>query len=307
MQYQVIKLKFRTAVHLGDGGLTRGNNTFYADTLFSALCHEAIKLNNLDELVSAVKNNRIRISDGLPYIGDTLYIPRPYLVLDIQNAGDSVMKKTLKKLEYIPVNQLDNYLKGKLDISKEYEYFHQNFGTSSLIEKARIVEGDDAEPFAISVYQYKKGSGLYVCVGYESDNDYYMLTDLLVALSYTGIGGKRSSGYGKFEISLSKPEESLLERLDNNQYSSYISLASAFPREEELEQVVSGASYRLIRRGGFIDSSTYAQNHQKKKDSYLMASGSYFEERFEGELFDVSHKGVHPVFRYAKPMMMGVM
>ena len=43
MNYQAYKLKFQGAVHLGKNRLENGEFVFCADTLFSALCHEALK------------------------------------------------------------------------------------------------------------------------------------------------------------------------------------------------------------------------------------------------------------------------
>ena len=307
MQYKVFKLAFKTSVHFGDGGLTKSRNTLCADTIFSALCIEALKQGCLDELVQAVKEDRLLISDGLPFIGDRLYIPKPYLQLNIDHDGDSVMKKSLKKLAYIPVDQLDAYLQGMLAVNEEEECFRKCFGTYSLIEKAAIIEEDDAKPYAVSIFTYKEDSGLYICVGYERDDDYYMLSDLLESLSYTGIGGRRSSGYGRFELKMGKMSETFKKRLDSDKYNTYISLSAALPTEEELEKVLENASYQLIRRGGFIDSTTYADNYQKRKEVYLMTAGSSFETSFQGELLDVSDYGAHPVYKYAKAMLMGVM
>ena len=42
MYYKIIKLKFLTEVHFGEKSLDKGNKTIYADSIFSALCHEAV-------------------------------------------------------------------------------------------------------------------------------------------------------------------------------------------------------------------------------------------------------------------------
>ena len=43
MKYIAYKLKFSTGVHFGNGSLDNTEYTFCADTLFSALCIEAVK------------------------------------------------------------------------------------------------------------------------------------------------------------------------------------------------------------------------------------------------------------------------
>ena len=76
--------------------------------------------------------------------------------------------------------------------------------------------------------------------------------------------------------------------------------------EEELEQALEGATYQLVRRGGFVASDTYAETPQKKKTQYFFRSGSVFGHRFTGDLYSVGGFGEHPVYRYAKPMFLGV-
>ena len=72
-----------------------------------------------------------------------------------------------------------------------------------------------------------------------------------------------------------------------------------------LENVLKNADYLLKKRGGFVVSEDYASEYLKKKDFYVFQSGSCFQEKFEGDIFDVS-AGSHPVYRYAKPFFMGV-
>ena len=83
-------------------------------------------------------------------------------------------------------------------------------------------------------------------------------------------------------------------------------LSASLPREEELEQALEGATYQLVRRGGFVASDTYAETPQKKKTQYFFRSGSVFGHRFTGDLYSVGGFGEHPVYRYAKPMFLGV-
>ena len=55
MNYAIFKFNFRTAVHLGDGGmLDSASSSFLADTLFSALYIESLKLNLNAQLLDYV-------------------------------------------------------------------------------------------------------------------------------------------------------------------------------------------------------------------------------------------------------------
>ena len=83
-------------------------------------------------------------------------------------------------------------------------------------------------------------------------------------------------------------------------------LSTALPRDEELEKSLEGATYLLEKRSGFVSSDKYADEQRKKKDMYVFMAGSYFVNCFDGDIYDVSEGGSHPVYRYAKPMFMGV-
>lgn len=85
-----------------------------------------------------------------------------------------------------------------------------------------------------------------------------------------------------------------------------ILLSTALPKDEELESALENASYQLEKRSGFIASSTYAEEWRKKKDLYVFAAGSCFDNTFEGDIYDVSDGGKHSVYRYAKPLFLGV-
>ena len=65
MEYIGYKLKFTTAVHFGNGKLEDSGDHPMADTVFSALCHEAVAIEKLDALVSSVQEGKIAISDAL--------------------------------------------------------------------------------------------------------------------------------------------------------------------------------------------------------------------------------------------------
>jgi len=92
---------------------------------------------------------------------------------------------------------------------------------------------------------------------------------------------------------------------DSSELSLLLSIAS--PRESELnDALLAGASYRLMRRSGFIQSDTYSNRLLKKKDFYSFAAGSIFMKTFDGDVFDVGADGAHPVYRYAKAMWIGV-
>ena len=61
----------------------------------------------LNRFVQMAKDNQLRISDAMPYIGDTMYLPKPMIRIEGTDK-DSALKKEFKKLAYIPVQYMEN-------------------------------------------------------------------------------------------------------------------------------------------------------------------------------------------------------
>ena len=307
MKYKLFKLQFSTAVHFGAGGLTTTSGTLMADTVFSALCTEAAKAGtDPSSFIDAVKDGRIRISDALPFIGDRFYVPKPLAEITSDKEGDSSIKKALKRLPYIPVDCLEEYMNGTMAITEEADVFQNGLGQEYLIEKAAVETGEETRPYAVDLYRYYEDSGLYICLGYEKDEDYYLFSDLLEILSYAGIGGKISSGYGRFTAVPIAPSKEFVKRLEGKDWKQYLSLSVSLPDREELDGVIKDANVRLCKRSGWVSPGAGTDPLRKRKDIYMFASGSVFKKSFSGCLFDFSDGGSHPVLRYGYPMFIGV-
>lgn len=306
MNYKILKMDFYTSVHFGNGSLNKSEYSLHADTIFSALCIEACKqgIEYLDHFVTMCRSGQVLLSDAFPYIGKTLYIPKPMLPVEFSEE-DSSLKKQLKSLEYIPSDKLFEYLSGTMNIGRENEKISQ-LGRAGLMEKAAIPEEGDTEPYAVGTYSFQRGNGLYLCIAYENEEDCDLVIDLMESLSYSGIGGKISSGMGKFNLLMGAVPSELQDRLEKTDCTEYMLLSVGLPRDDELEGVIQEAQYLLIRRSGFVASNTYSDSFTKKKNLYLLKPGSVVKEKFSGDIYDVSDHGRHPVYRYAKPIYLGV-
>lgn len=308
MNYAIYKLKFTAPVHFGKSLLTDSEFTLCSDTIFAALCMEAVRMGDdlLNELVRFAKSNDIQMSDAFPYIGDKLLIPKPHVFVEhSQDENSSIIKKAYKKLKYITIDDFDSYLDGSFDVINAVQM--SDLGVSALKVSASI-RNDEGEtiPYEVGTYSFYDDCGLYLLVGYSNDNTKSLMDSLMVQLQYSGLGGKRSSGYGRFAFDFLKVNEWLLERLDCKA-EKYMLLNTALPTENELEDVMKNANYSLIKRGGFVASSSYSDTWQRKKDLIMFKSGSCFDRRFEGDVYDVSAiSGNHPVFRYGKPLFMRI-
>ncbi len=302
MKYSIYKLEFQTGVHFGKGMLNDSACTFKADTLFSALYIEARKAGVEEEFYQSVISGQLLFSDAFPYVGNQYMIPKPMLYIETDKKGDSLLKKKFKSLKFFPVEQLEAYMSGNMELDVNPM---DDFGVFEQKTVAAVRKDEETLPYQVGTYYYKQGNGLYIIVGYCSDKNVQMAEDLLSSVSLCGIGGKKSSGLGKFMLKKGKENKALLERLQGQDRYSML-LSTALPMENEMAIALEGASYLLEKRSGFVASDTYAEEFRRKKDLYVFASGSCFINRFSGGVYDVSEGGCHPVYRYAIPLFMGV-
>lgn len=308
MNYAIYKLKFTAPVHFGKSLLTDSEFTLCSDTIFAALCMEAVRMGDdlLKELISGARSNAIQLSDSFPYIGDNLFIPKPHVFVEhSQDENSSIVKKAYKKLKYITIDDFESYLSGSFDVLNAVQM--SELGVSALKVSASIRNDEgETKPYEVGTYSFYEGCGLYLIVGYSNDNIKSLIDSLMDQLQHSGLGGKRSSGYGRFTYEVIEVNAWLISRL-NCEAEKYMLLNTALPKENELEDVMKNANYGLVKRSGFVASSNYSDTWQRKKDLIMFKSGSCFDRKFEGDVYDVSANiGNHPVFRYGKPMFMRI-
>ncbi len=306
MDYTLYCLEFMNGVHFGKGNLDRTEITFHADTLFSALFQEALKLGKQERFLRSVSDGRIVLSDAFPYIGRTYYVPKPMIPVQIQEEkkqGDSRQKKLFKNLKYIPVNTISDFVNGTFP--EEHMEDMKYLGIQKMKVSVGIRGKEEPEPYQVSIWYFNEGTGLYILAGYEERADLELLNELFNSLQYTGLGGKKSSGLGRFKYKICEVpndiKKQLLQRSKEN-----ILLSTALPEDDELEDVLKNASYILMKRSGFIDSSVYASQQMRKRDIYVFSPGSCFTRTFKGRIIEEKNGGTHAVFRYAKAFFMGV-
>lgn len=307
MDFKLYKLQFQGAVHFGRQNLDESEYSFCADTLFSALCQEAVRMGEetLDKFYHFVKAGQLLFSDAFPYIKDTFFIPKPMKNVEMADYnGNSVARKAYKKLKYIPMELLDTYLQGKYDVLNRHDF--EAFGQFEMKSAVSVRGEEETVPYRIGTYSYRQGNGLYIIVGFQEEEMRKLTEQLLENLSFSGIGGKRAAGFGRFGLLFGKMPDDFRKRLQGTG-ERYMSLSVSLPKEEELDAALNGAEYLLLKRSGFVASDKYAPEQMRKKDLYVFKAGSCFLERFYGDIYDVSHKcAKHPVYRYAKPMLMEV-
>lgn len=322
MHYCLYKLKFSTSLHIGsDSGsssLSSAEMTVHSDTLFSALCIEALASNELDRFLTMAKSDKFLLSDLLPYKDDEFYLPKLIAKIELGISDDnSKDRKEYKKLKYIPAAHFKDYiafLKGTGGFDVKRENFSFSPGISQVRTSVGISGNEEPEPYHLGTFTFHDNYGLYVIIGYESDDDFNLLERLLNALSFSGIGGKRTVGLGKFSIDdaiyldapFNESLEAISEMLENKNSTYSMTINTSLPKVEELHNTVKNGFFTLLRRGGFVQSGTYSPTPLKKKEIYSFSAGSCFMDKYKGDIYDVSNEGGHPVYRFLKPLFMGV-
>jgi len=340
MNHSIIRFSFSTPVHFGKSKLEDGEMCFSADTLFSALFLEAMKKGKEKLLLEYVKEEKLLFTDAFPFSvkqegskGKKEYcyfLPKPMCPVkrgeeEGREKEHSILKKAYKKLKYLSIDSISDYVEGKLDPLEELK--KQSFGSFFSQEMVRILEDEDNLPYRVEQFQFAEDAGLYCIFSTEDKGVEDFFLDLLESLSYVGIGGKRASGKGKFSITAGILGEEIAEKIKlagkgeedslasdsagslvkKTKESSYLLLSSAMAKaEEDLESILEDASYLLQKRSGFIYSESYAKEQRRKKDFFSFQAGSCFKKPFSGDIFDVSDGGNHPVYRYGKAVFMEI-
>ena len=327
MNYSVFKLRFTVPVHFGGDSaraLEQAKPFFTADTLFSALCHTALLTGGdsaVEALCAAAAEGALLLSDGMPWRetqdreGDVLYLPRLFLTPTQRREVAATDRKKIKKVKYLPASSYQDYLRSMaggpyLDISD----ISQRFGVQTELTKAAVPDGADARPYFVGLFTFDPDCGVYFILGWEDTKLLEQITKLLTPFGYSGMGGKISSGYGKFDVAdsfdLDVPfdacTEWLIHALNTADAPWQLTLSSCLPTQEELAGAMEGASYQLARRSGFITDPCGGTQPYKKRTQYVFQAGSVFRTRFQGELSTVGESRGHPVYRYNRPLWLGV-
>ena len=267
----------------------------------------------LEELLISADADALRISDAMPWRGDSFYLPKPIAASTSPAELSTVERKAVKKLAWIPASKFDRYTASLHSGTYPLDELDQSFGQAYEQTKASVTDGADAKPYFVGLYRLHAGCGLYVLCACEGNDQLKMLKELFTLLGLSGIGGRTSAGYGRFHldgepICLNTAEDAslrwMLQALERGT-APYLLLTSSLPTGEEMDAALEGAAFQLARRGGFA-STEWVETPVKKQTQYFLTAGSVLQHTYQGELCDVGIGVPHPVYRYSKPLFMGV-
>ena len=168
MNYTAFELTFPAGVHLGDRLLADSKDTFCADTLFSALYVEALKMgkDTADKLIMYVSAGDLLWSDALPRKQGTLFLPKPFLPIEKKDTADPSSRKAVKSMRYIPVGSLSAYLEGNLPPDQVRSL--DGFGKTEIRAVAAVRGIPEPMPYNIGVFHFGDQCGLNIILGYNN-------------------------------------------------------------------------------------------------------------------------------------------
>lgn len=329
MKYCLYKLKFLTPVHFGDsaggGKLDRVSLTCSADTYFSALCQEAADLGkSVDQFVALFSESKLVISSLFPYFNNTLtkelelYLPKPLIIGQATEhkvssyqevKQEATALKKLKKSLYIRSSEMESFYKAMM-VGERYVTAAPVFASDYISTRVNM-RGEQPLPYYVGSYVFRKEAGLYFVVAAEDAENLALLAELIESLGYSGIGGKKSSGYGKYEairIPLDTENQSsdiaALEKLLKAEEPAINMCIAPLCPENGQGEAVKGGSYKLIKRSGFVALN---EENIKRSSFYMLSEGSCFASKLKGEMKRIRIPGVtYEICRNGMGMYVGV-
>ena len=327
MRYFIFPFTFTSSVHFGNtnegGSLDKVRLTISSDTFVSA-CVNEIGYNQaeVDWLIESLQSGRIKMSSLFPFTNLRkeleLYLPRPiYVAKQKGGISDSSTlqerikeQKKLKKIAYVRASSIYNE-DGKyvIDSAMEIPFFGQ-FLTAQKVS----LRTEKSRPYVVGSFKFAPEAGLYCIIGVENEDDIDRIKSIFESLGYTGIGGKRSSGYGQFivedefeldEFPLCGDDDAALYQLLHQNGPIFMSISAVTPVADEIGEIGNG-TYKLMRRSGFVYSESIAETY-KRNSFYALQEGSCMLKALQGQVIELNHeKSPHPIYKNMTGFWLGV-
>lgn len=319
--YSIIKLKNLSPLHIGTGkeNYDFAANKLHSDTISSALASMRVLQGKKDDIDKFLDS--FAISSAFLFVGEKYFMPRPMenLNIDVLNHENHLVRKQLKKIQYIELSIWNKLVSGDKISIKDYQLQNEFLVDSEdfLSPNRQIVTQrvmvprniEDSEPFFFNWNFFKKDAGLYFITD-ASGEILNEITSLFSLLGEQGIGTDKNIGGGKFEI-----ETDTITISDVQEANAKMLLSLYIPSEEELASIdLASSKYELLQRGGYIAGSEHFDFwHLRKKSIYMFNVGSILQSnaKLSGKIVDLkptnyNDERMHPVYRSGKPLALPI-
>ncbi len=286
MADRTFRLIMRAPLHVGDMGIGVEESLPYlpSDTFFSALIITWLEMGehrlvgNL--LTDFAAQPPLAITSCFPYAGPINLLPRPLLSVHPEGGG-----KGYKRVRWVSSQIFAHLIDGITPdaLTKLWQAANEGSAAPSLLQDGRVwVTPAEREQIAAALHQenrqaiklwddekrpsvvvdrqhsrsnlyhvgavrFTPGCGLCCCV--RGENSWVeRTTDALWLLADSGIGGRRSRGYGRFRLE----ESHQIDLPTANNGTHQVLLSRLAPSEAEMALLrAPGASYGLVTVGGW--------------------------------------------------------
>ena len=315
MSVFVAQFRFRSPVRFGiDPPRSESSEEkVHSDTLFSGLCHSWALLHGksgLDALLSQFDESPpFLLSSGFVFTKDTFFLPKPlsqFPGFEASETGSKILdaERVLRAAGFLGFKDFECWAAAeRVSLSSFLESQAQYQASFSPLETPRAaVSRSDLgfSAFRCSAVQFSDDCGLYVLFRFADDRLAEKTRQSLRFLGEIGVGGERSFGYGRFELTF-EPADEKWNRLFNQRGELFLCLSLCHPASIGPD-LLQGASYQLLRRRGRC-YSPFASEQPKRKSVVMFGEGSVFRRQIEGHLVDVTpsswdRRELHPIYRY---------
>jgi len=317
----VYRLTFTAPFHLGGKGNAHYQDSDYfihSDTLSAAIL---LAWAEIDSSIASdsFENPPFLLSSAFPYFEQFYFLPRPLnsYALNLTKA-QLPLANLLKKINwldfdlwqqliaqpnqwpanfyYLPKNQLAISENAAQVIIEQHQTPLSHFQLWATEELARAPverltgKALTEQAFQLARIYYAPQGGLYFIARFNDEQTKQNFASALTWLGDSGIGAGRSNGQGTFTWT---EGHLLLPAPQPEQPAIALSLVTPAPEEAQTPWL-TGASYELINRSGWISGSK-----QRKPTLRCIREGSYFPRPLTGKMVSLGthpNKG-HPIFR----------
>lgn len=253
--YKVIKFNFNNPVYCADGVLVNMPREISA----IKITQEILQASNDNELRESVINGTLSVSDCQPFYKNELMLLKPLIGVKNIDPKDTVVRKKIKILDFIPLREIDSYCNGSLD----WDYSRaicDHIGVLDIVKDK-------------SNYTFNKDAGLYILIQFNSFENYKRFYQYLNRCIY--------NIFGTTNVCLFEEEFHEAKEIMFSHGTKYILLNSVIPNMNTLKKINVNDAYEII------------DVKLKTINRFAFASGSCFSETFKS---DNSIVGSNPIF-----------
>ena len=324
-ELKIVKLCFRSAIHLGENvsgiGIEESQLIAHSDTLFSCLINSYAQLHSgnlsaVDKLLKLFCKGEppFRITSAFPFettynSGIVYYLPKPLVdPPEFYSWAKQKYGKLVRNTQLVQISTFQNWLTGEeVDLSALEKQNIGGFCTREIRpQHARDRLTDATNIYHEGLTHFHRGAGLYFLVELNNMN-LNEFKAMLKQAGMNGLGGRRSSGKGVFDVTentISELDDNWQNLFDLGAQDGFINLSLCLPEPNTIANL-DPVAYQLVPRKGWCYSSV--DPLQRKRQTVTMfGEGSVFRKQPIGTLADVTPQEsnqspgftTHNIYRY---------